>query len=147
MFILDTDHASLWLRGNPLVKARVAEYQDDIFLTIVTVQELFNGWVSRLNTTTDATVMLDRYANFWQTVEFVRQFPVLNFDAKADECYVQILLQNPALRKKRLRQDLRIAAIALSQDATVLTCNQRDFGQVPGLKIVDWSMVRSSSDL
>jgi tRNA(fMet)-specific endonuclease VapC len=142
MVILDTDHASLWLRGNPLVKARVAEYQDDIFLTIVTVQELFNGWVSRLNTTTDATVMLNRYANFWQTVEFVRLFPVLNFDTKADEFYVQILLQNPALRKKRLRQDLRIAAIALSHDATVVTCNHRDFAQVPGLKIVDWSIDR-----
>ena len=59
MFILDTDHASLWLRGNPVVKARVAEYQDDICLTIVTVQELFNGWVSRLNTTTDATAILN----------------------------------------------------------------------------------------
>ena len=64
MFILDTDHASLWLRGNPVVKAMVAKFQDNVFLTIVTVQELFNGWVSRLNTTTDATVMLDRYANF-----------------------------------------------------------------------------------
>ena len=140
MFILDTDHASLWLRGNPVVKAMVAKFQDYISLTIVTVQELFNGWVSRLNTTTDATVMLDRYANFWKTVEFVRLFPVLNFDVKADEFYVQILLKNPALRKKRLRQDLRIAAIALSHNATVATCNHRDFGQVPGLKIVDWSI-------
>ena len=140
MFILDTDHASLWLRGNPVVKARVAEYQDDICLTIVTVQELFNGWVSRLNTTIDATLMLDRYENFWRTVELVRLFPVLNFDAKADKFYAQILLQNPALRKKRLRQDLRIAAIAFSQDATVTTCNYRDFGQVPGLKIVNWAI-------
>ena len=114
-----------------MVKARVAEYQDEICLTIVTVQELFNGWVSRLNTTTDVKVMLDRYANFWQTVEFVKLFPVLNFDAKADEFYVQILLQNPTLRKKRLRQDLRIAAIALSHNITVATCNHRDFGQVP----------------
>ena len=87
--------------------------------------------------------MLDRYANFWQTVEFVKLFPVLNFDAKADEFYVQILLQNPTLRKKRLRQDLRIAAIALSHNITVATCNHRDFGQVAGLKIVDWSIDRT----
>ncbi|BAS55597.1 type II toxin-antitoxin system VapC family toxin [Leptolyngbya boryana CZ1] len=140
MFILDTDHVSLWLRDHPLVKVKVAESAHNVSLTIITVQELFNGWVGRLNTTTDAALMIERYENLWQTVDFVRQFPVLKFDAAADACYVKVLRENAPLRKKRLRQDLRIAAIALSQDATVVTRNQRDFGQVPGLRIVDWSL-------
>jgi tRNA(fMet)-specific endonuclease VapC len=110
-----------------------------VCLTVITVQELFNGWVSRLNTTSDSSLMLERYANFCQTIEFVKQFPVLNFEAKADHEYTRILLENSALRKKRLRQDLRIATIALSQGAIVVTRNQRDFSQVPGLQIVDWS--------
>jgi len=35
---------------------------------------------------------------------------------------------------------LKIAAVALTNDLTVLSRNRRDFGQVPGLKVDDWSV-------
>jgi tRNA(fMet)-specific endonuclease VapC len=93
MFILDTDHVSLWLRNHPIVKAKVDTAAPDVYLTVITVQELFNGWVSRLNTTADSSLMLERYANFCQAIEFVKQFPVLNFETKADREYTRILLE------------------------------------------------------
>jgi tRNA(fMet)-specific endonuclease VapC len=36
--------------------------------------------------------------------------------------------------------DLKIAAIALAYDATVLTRNVSDFGKVTGLKVEDWAV-------
>jgi predicted nucleic acid-binding protein len=36
--------------------------------------------------------------------------------------------------------DLRIAAIILTHDATLLTKSLSDFRQVPGLKTADWTL-------
>jgi tRNA(fMet)-specific endonuclease VapC len=64
-----------------------------------------------------------------------RQVLTLGFDEKAAAKF-------QSLRRTRIRigsMDLKIAAIVLSQGATLLSRNLVDFGKVPELKVEDWT--------
>ena len=64
---------------------------------------------------------------------FFRIVPVLPFDETAARCYASIPF-------KRGKFDRLIAAHALALDATFVTSNLRDFRDVPGLKVEDWTI-------
>jgi tRNA(fMet)-specific endonuclease VapC len=135
-YIMDTDHTSYILRGEPSVIEHAQQY--DAAITIITVQELFNGWVSRANDPKQADRLIEIYAKLSTTVGYLKTVEILDFTPDADLCLKQLLKNHSTLRKNRLQKDLRIAAIALSLGATLATGNQRDFGQVPGLMTIDW---------
>lgn len=138
-FVLDTDHATMILRGDERLREQVEQHSEACTI-IITIQEIFNGWTTRINQAKPSDDFVELYTRFTQTINYLKQTEILNFDRNADQCFRSLLQQHPPLRKARLQRDMRIAAIALSQNATVVTRNQRDFSQVPGLQIVDWSI-------
>lgn len=80
--------------------------------------------------------MVRAYLKFRLALDDLLRFTILDFTQEA-------YLEYQELRRQKIRvgtQDLRIAAIALSIDATVGTNNQRDFNQVPGLRLEDWTI-------
>jgi tRNA(fMet)-specific endonuclease VapC len=139
-WILDTDHVSLVLWNNRKVIDRLDLVRSQASVSIITVQEVFNGWVGQLNQPqNDRELLLAKYRQLYVATELFRKVQVLEFDGQAYDRYNQLMNQYPLLRKKRLQQDMRIAAIALVNGATVVTRNKRDFELVPGLAIEDWS--------
>ena len=58
--------------------------------------------------------------------------PALAFDAAAAQTYARLPF-------RRGRFDRLIAAHALSRGLTVVTANVRDFADVPGLQVEDWT--------
>ena len=65
---------------------------------------------------------------------FFHRWRMLPFDDAAAQEFKR-------LRHERIRigtADLKIAAIALTYQGTLLTSNLRDFAQVPGLHVEDW---------
>jgi tRNA(fMet)-specific endonuclease VapC len=139
LYILDTDHISLFLGNYPSVRDRVLQTQSECSITIISVQEIFNGWVGQLNRVENEAYKIEIYQRLHLTTQFIQQMPVLNYEQTASAEYQQIIKANPILAKRRLEKDMRIAAIALANEATIVTRNKRDFEQVLKLNIEDWS--------
>jgi len=70
---------------------------------------------------------------FDQLQAFVEEVPVLDFDYKAAQVYA-------ALPFRRGSYDRLIAAHALSQGVTLVTANEADFADVPGLTVENWTV-------
>lgn len=136
-YILDTDHVSLILSNHPQVITNAAQHQ--IAISIVTVQELFNGWMGRINDPSEINNLHGLYSKLSTTLKYLQTIEIVDFTLEADECLKNLLRANPPLRKNRLQKDMRIAAIALSLNLPIATRNRRDFELVPNLQIVDWT--------
>lgn len=135
-YILDTDHLSLFQRGHESLKTHfVALAPEQLAITIVSVEEQFRGRLAQVRRANLPEERVNAYYWLSKTVEFLRHFTILPYDAAA-EAYFQTILAH----KIRIGvQDLKIAAIALSQQATLLTRNKKDFGRIVSLSIEDWS--------
>lgn len=140
IWILDTNQVSALLEGNNTIKSRVTQVSpNDIAITVVTVQEIFNGWVDKINNASESTDLVRLYTKLSITLDFFKAVKILNFDQKAFSVHENLINENQELKKKRLKNDLRIAAIALSVNGIMVTANERDFSLIPGLVIENWT--------
>jgi tRNA(fMet)-specific endonuclease VapC len=91
-----------------------------------------NAYIAQARTSSDT---VRGYEMFHRVLSAIAAAVVLPFDRNAAAVF-------DGLVKARVRiatMDLRIAAIALRQQLTLLTRNTRDFSEVPGLVIEDWT--------
>ena len=138
LWILDTDCVSLFVEGNPLICKQAADRFPDVAITIVTVQEIFNGWAGRINDPSQTHQLVWLYTKLWRTTEFFKRVTILNFTESAQTYHQNLLAENKILAKKRLEKDARIAAIALANNGIMVTRNHKDFSLIPNLQIEDW---------
>ncbi len=137
LWILDTDHVSLFQTGHPLVRQKVQSTDpNEIAVTIVTVEEQMYGRLNRIRRAKSADELRLSYFNLNQTLAYFQTINVLDFDSSAADYYQEIISQKIRVGT----QDLKIAAITLSRQATVVTRNYRDFSKISELKIEDWSV-------
>jgi tRNA(fMet)-specific endonuclease VapC len=136
LFVLDTDIFTLFERGDSAVCARVLQQAaDDIAISVVTVEEQLSGWYAQLRQAKRPDRLAWTYGRLAETVRFLRHALILDYDELAIQRYEELKRRRLKVRK----MDLQIAATALEHGAILVTHNVRDFGQVAGLTVEDWS--------
>ena len=130
-WLLDTDSCSFAIRGQyGLRQAVVAHPLGRLYVTAITVGE---AWAGALR-----SPHRDRLVKLWTA--FLEPFAgrILPFDEAAAHEYGAIRADLEARGEMIGDRDCMIAAIARSRRLKVVTRNQRDFGRVAGLRVVDW---------
>lgn len=133
MYLLDTDILSNLMKRSPssTLLAKTARVPpDQQFTSSITFGELVYG-AHRLKERT--AILLERIEE-----ALLPNLPVLPFDASAARCYGEIRADLERRGTPIGDADMRIAAIALSQDLKVVTGNERYFQRVPNLVIENW---------
>jgi tRNA(fMet)-specific endonuclease VapC len=137
MFVLDTDTLSLLFRGHARVTERVAQATEEVAITLISRIEILQGRFASVLKAEDREKLLQAQQRLDESEKDLKRFTILAIDPAAATEFDR-LRQNKKL-KKIGRGDLLIAALILTNRATLVTRNRKDFGQVPGLKIEDWA--------
>lgn len=139
MILLDTDHLTvLYFTENPralLLKQRLAAAADPLIGTsVVCIEEQFRGWMAQIARHREVHKQITSYNRLVRFLSFLADWKVISLEQPAADRFAD-------LRKQRIRigtQDLKIAAIALANDALLLSANLRDFRAVPQLRVENW---------
>jgi len=120
-FLLDANICAYLLSGAaPLLRARIEERAEgEVVTSAVACAEVLVGAARR--------------EGFDATLQFFRAFPVLPFDEKASRIYASLPFRRGGF-------DRLIAAHAMSLDLTLVTNNERDFADIQGLRVENWTI-------
>jgi tRNA(fMet)-specific endonuclease VapC len=138
MLILDTDHLTEFQKGSSpeaeRLKVRLDQAGELDGTTIITVEEVMRGWMAAIRRTTDPFRQISAYARLRQLFRFFATWNVLDWTAAS-------AAELAAMKARKTRvgtMDLKIASIAIANNATLLSRNLHDFQNVPGLRVSDW---------
>jgi len=130
MNILDTDTLSYFDQGRQRVVQRILSRPlSETAITVISIEEQFSGRQAYLRKAKTTAQLATAYQKMTDTARVLSGFHIVTFSEAAIHRYHSLV----ALRLNLGAMDLRIAAIALEENATVITRNLRDFGRVPGL--------------
>ncbi|MDX1932546.1 MAG: type II toxin-antitoxin system VapC family toxin [Capsulimonadales bacterium] len=140
MYLLDTDHMSVLRYGGAealRLTLRLSTVLDNEIVTcIVVYEEQMRGWLERSARAQTGTGYIPSYKALTNNLAIYCTINLLPFDKEAGDRFDD-------LKHAKINigtQDLKIAAIALVNDAILLTRNTRHFSKVPNLKFEDWTM-------
>jgi len=139
MILLDTDHLSILKypassKAISLTARLAASPDQQIGTTIISVEEQWRGWLAAVARTRDIQRQVKPYRELTSLLEFFGRWTVLPFVEAHAKQFQQIRGQGVRIGA----MDLKIACIALANNALLLSANASDFKRVPGLQVENW---------
>ena len=147
MIILDTDCLSLLERQTGAdylrLQSRLDKFpSDEITTTIITFEEQMRGWLAYLNKLRSVDKQVWAYETLKMHFDYFKTLTILEFDEKAAQ-----ILKNLKAEKIRIgSMDMKIASIAISNGAILLSRNLADFELIPNLTVQDWTVENKSDE-
>jgi tRNA(fMet)-specific endonuclease VapC len=140
MYLLDTNHIICWQYANSVeydyLRERIAKINDaDLFVSVVSFHEEVVGWNKYLSQARNSQSIVKAYSKFERILHDYAIMQLLPFDSRAADVLDELVGQG---FRRVGAMDLRIAAIAIANQATLLTQNTVDFERIPNLQIADW---------
>jgi tRNA(fMet)-specific endonuclease VapC len=139
MYVFDTDHLSILERrgaGAQSLLIRLANVNpNEVAATIISYEEQMRGWLSYIKKAQIVQGQVVAYKQLNKQLTNYCAIPILEFDEPAAQEFQRLKKAYPRLGT----MDLKIAAIALVNQAILLTRNSSDFGQIVGLPTEDWT--------
>ncbi len=140
MIILDTDCISLLERQNGAdyfcLRNKLDEFPpEEVVTTIITFEEQMRGWMSFLARMRSIDEQVFAYFTLKQYYDYFRMLTVLEFNETCAEIFKE-------LKSQKIRvgtMDLKIASIAIANEAILVSRNLKDFEQIPNLSVTDWT--------
>lgn len=135
--VLDTNHFRVVAEGADAASAleqRASKRRAEVFLSSITVQEATGGWLGLINGISAGREQVRAYASFQRTIIAFQKFDILPFDQEAAEQFHTLKKAFP----NDGTMDLKIAAICLAHDMTLLTRDVGGFKDIPGLRVENW---------
>lgn len=140
MLVLDTDHLSVleWEASaatQRLLQRLSREAPAEAATTIISFEEQMRGWLAYLSRSRTVVQQVEAYRRLQKQLENYRTIPILAFDLQAATEFQRLRKRHRTLGT----MDLKIAAIVLVHDATLLSRNLSDFRQIAELRVEDWT--------
>ncbi|MDZ5457119.1 type II toxin-antitoxin system VapC family toxin [Azohydromonas lata] len=132
-WLLDTNVLSEAVRVQPNARVmdNLVRHQADLAVPAPVWHELRYGWLRMPDGQRKDAI--GRYLS-----DVVSVLPVLPYDAGAARVHAELRADLERAGRPLPFVDGQIAAIAIAQGLTLVTCNVRDFSSIAGLRWTDW---------
>ncbi len=130
--LLDTDTLSYYLKQHSQVVARFDDYVEShgfVFLSRITVVEILGGLRAR-----NASRQIEVFK------KLIAKHKILDTTELSAEISAEIFAELYKKGRHSGNYDILIAGIAMANDLTLVTNNTKDYNQISGLSLDNWTL-------